>query len=142
MPATVPVAHSKLNPKPIASTPLESMSDAIDDSPIPEVESIWQSARRIAIHAGQVAWSETKARGIPLGEKALVLVNKPFQDRPAIVRDSIGYLAMWTGLLATILWVYLAFIRETPTPTPTQAPSRMLEPGEVIDPLRNASVDP
>ncbi len=141
-PATVPVAHSKLNPKPIASTPLASMSDAIDDSPIPEVESIWQSTRRIAIHAGQLAWSEARTRGVPLGAKAIVLVNKPFQDRPAIVRDSIGYLAMWTGLLATILWVYLAFIRETPTPTPTQAPSRMLEPGEVIDPLRNASVNP
>lgn len=141
-PATGPIAHSKLNPKPIASTPLASMSDAIDDSPIPEVESIWQSTRRIAIHAGQLAWFEARTRGIPLGEKALVLVNKPFRDRPAIVRDSIGYLAMWTGLLATILWVYLAFIRETPTPTPTQAPSRMLEPGEVIDPLRNASVDP
>lgn len=141
-PATVPVSQPRPSPKPIASTPLASMSEPIDDSPIPEVESIWQSARRIAIHAGQVAWSEARTRGIPLGEKALVLVNKPFQDRPAIVRDSIGYLAMWTGLLATILWVYLAFIRETPTPTPTQAPSRMLEPGEVIDPLRNASVNP
>lgn len=141
-PATVPVSQPRPSPKPIASTPLASMSEPIDDSPIPEVESIWQSARRIAIHAGQLAWSEARTRGIPLGEKALVLVNKPFQDRPAIVRDSIGYLAMWTGLLATILWVYLAFIRETPTPTPTQAPSRMLEPGEVIDPLRNASVNP
>jgi hypothetical protein len=72
----------------------------------------------------------------------VLLVNTPVKDRPAQLRDSIGYLALWTLLLSTILWVYLVFVRVTPTPTPTQAPTRVLQPGEVVDPLRSADSTP
>ncbi|MEZ6164067.1 MAG: hypothetical protein R3B67_06485 [Phycisphaerales bacterium] len=44
--------------------------------------------------------------------------------------------------MATILWVYLVFVRATPTPTPThQAPTRSAA-GEVVDPLRTADSQP
>ncbi len=76
---------------------------------------------------------------MPFAASTVLAINKPIRERPAQLRDSIGYLALWTLLLATILWVYLAFIRVTPTPTPTQAPTRMLEPGEIVDPLRTSA---
>lgn len=109
---------------------------------IPEVQSIWQSARVVLLRASSSAWALTKAHGGPLGAKAVLLINKPIEERPAKLRDSIGYVAIWTALLAMILWVYLAFIRESPTPTPTQAPSRMLDPSQSADPLRHGNALP
>ena len=148
-PATVPAippeptpARSTPEPTPVAASMIASKEQEIDDTPISEVESIWQAARRVLIRAGKVAWKEGRERAIPFGARLVVLVNKPVRDRPAVVRDSIGYVALWTTLLAMILWVYLGFVRATPTPTPTEAPTRMLAPGEDTDPLRNASVSP
>lgn len=109
---------------------------------IPEVQSIWQSAMVVLLRASSSAWALTKAHGGPLGAKAVILINKPIEERPAKLRDSIGYVAIWTALLAMILWVYLAFIRESPTPTPTQAPSRMLDPSQSADPLRHGNALP
>ncbi len=104
-----------------------------------EVESIWQTARRISYQRSNEAWRIAKAHAMPFAASTVLAINKPIRERPAQLRDSIGYLALWTLLLATILWVYLAFIRVTPTPTPTQAPTRMLEPGEIVDPLRTSA---
>lgn len=101
-----------------------------------EVESIWQSARRTIVRQSQHALVMARTHAAPIGARMVIAINKPVKQRPAQLRDSIGYLALWTLLMAMILWVYLVFIRTTPTPTPTQAPSRMLEPGEVVDPLR------
>lgn len=140
-PAPTPVS-SKPEPTPVAASMIASKEQENYDAPISEVESIWQTARRVLVRAGRVAWKEGRERAIPFGAKLVVLVNKPVRDRPAVVRDSIGYVALWTTLLAMILWVYLGFVRATPTPTPTEAPTRMLAPGEDTDPLRNASVSP
>ncbi|MCR9075478.1 MAG: hypothetical protein NXI07_05505 [bacterium] len=139
--ATVPAIPPKAQPKPNAA-PFEREEAEEAEGEIPEVESIWQTAQRVMLRLQRAAWSQAKAHGVPLGAKLVILVNRPVEDRPAKLRDSIGYIALWTALLAMILWVYLVFVRESPTPTPMQAPSRMVEPGERIDPIRNASVEP
>lgn len=139
--ATVPAIPSKAQPKPNAA-PFEREEAEEAEGEIPEVESIWQTTRRVLLRLQRAAWSQAKTHGVPLGAKLVILVNRPVEDRPAKLRDSIGYIALWTALLAMILWVYLVFVRESPTPTPTQAPSRMVEPGERIDPIRNAGVEP
>ena len=119
-----------LGPEPIANEPEE------------EVLSVWAHAQRFIVTHATHAWSLFKTHGGPYAARAVLLVNKPIKDRPAQLRDSIGYLALWTVLLAAVLWVYIAFIRETPTPSPSQAPTRVLEPGEVIDPLHNNDARP
>ncbi|MFG0314231.1 MAG: hypothetical protein ACF8LL_08610, partial [Phycisphaerales bacterium] len=139
--ATVPAIPPKAQPKPNAA-PFEREEAEEAEGEIPEVESIWQTTRRVLLRLQRAAWSQAKTHGVPLGAKLVILVNRPVEDRPAKLRDSIGYIALWTALLAMILWVYLVFVRESPTPTPTQAPSRMVEPGERIDPIRNAGVEP
>ncbi len=120
-----------LRPKALEPVPLMLEPDA-------EVESIWQTARRVIVPRTQHALQLARTHAGPLGARAVLAINKPIKERPAQLRDSIGYLALWTLLLAVILWVYLAFIRTSPTPTPTQAPSRMLDAqdaGGRVDPL-------
>jgi hypothetical protein len=129
-------------PVPATATQTPRVADQGDETPIPEVESIWQTTNRVAANLGRAAWREGRTHAGPLSAKLVELVNKPVRDRPAVVRDSIGYIAMWTGLLAMILWVYLVFVRESPTPTPTQAPSRMVEPGDDISANRTTRLDP
>lgn len=123
-------SHKPLRPKAVEQAPVFA-------EPEGEVESIWQVAqRRIVTHSKQ-AMELARVHAGPVAARAVFVINKPVKEKPAQLRDSIGYLALWTLLLAMILWVYLVFIRVTPTPTPTQAPSRMLEPGEIVDPLRS-----
>ena len=112
------------------------------DPPIHEVESIWQTAQRHATRAGLFALEQAKTHVAPIAAKGVLLINKPVQEKAPQMRDTIGFLALWTALLATILWFYIAFVRETPTPTPSTAPTRMLEQGEIVDPLRNPPPQP
>ncbi|MFG0246321.1 MAG: hypothetical protein ACF8MF_09775 [Phycisphaerales bacterium JB052] len=121
-------SHKSVSPAPLSNEP---GIDELED----EVLSIWATAQRfIVIHSKRLL-TLTKVHGGPFGAKLVLLINKPIKDRPAQLRDSIGYLALWTTLLATVLWVYLAFVRETPTPVPSQAPTRVMLPGETGDPL-------
>ena len=138
-PAPAPKPAPKQAPVAKATTP----APFIEEEPeLAEAESIWQTGRRLSVTYAMLAWDGLKTHGAPLGAKVVLLVNTPVKDRPAQLRDSIGYLALWTLLLSTILWVYLVFVRVTPTPTPTQAPTRVLQPGEVVDPLRSADSTP
>lgn len=91
------------------------------------VESIWQSGHRVLLMRARQARELIQTHAGPIAARVVLAINKPVKDRPAQIRDSIGYLALWTLLMASILWVYLVFIRVSPTPKPTQAPSRMIE---------------
>lgn len=147
-PEPEPVAQESIAPEatpkptPTAVAHAATAADQADDAPIPEVESIWQSTYRVVMNLTRTAWREGRTHAVPLGAKFVELVNRPVRDRPAIVRDSIGYVAMWTTLLAIILWAYIVFVRQSPTPTPSQAPSRMVEPGEEIGTGRTTRMDP
>lgn len=43
----------------------------------------------------------------PLGARALMLMSKPLEKQPTKVRDSIGWVALWTAFLAVCVWGYL-----------------------------------
>lgn len=140
-----PAVNTRPTPVPAAPVPAPhavTHTAVLDEPEIPEAESIWQTGYRLCTQYSLLAWGAIKTHGAPLGARAVIMVNKPVKDRPAQLRDSIGYLALWTLLMATILWVYLVFVRATPIPTPTQAPTRVLQPGEVVDPLRTADSQP
>lgn len=142
---SAPAANPHPVPSPAAPKPVPnsvSQTAVLNEPEIPEAESIWQTGYRLCTQYSSLAWGALKTHGAPMGARAVLLVNKPVKDRPAQLKDSIGYLALWTLLMATILWVYLVFVRATPTPTPTQAPTRVLQPGEVVDPLRTGDSQP
>lgn len=60
------------------------------------------------------AWVLARARGVgrsavqaagPLAARALMLLSKPLEGRPPRVRDSIGWVAIWTLFLALCVWL-------------------------------------
>lgn len=95
-----------------------------------EIESIWQTALRVAKTKSLQVWAIVSAKCGPVAARGLLAMSKPLKDKPASIKDSVGYVALWTLLLATVLWFYSIFFRAPDTPTPAQAPSRVLEPGE------------
>ncbi|MGV6814091.1 MAG: hypothetical protein ACWA5W_03660, partial [Phycisphaerales bacterium] len=101
------------------------------------VESVWQMLWRVTNTHARTAAITAKEKGTPLGAKILLILSGPVADKPAKVRDSIGWLALWTIFLALTLWVYLVFVRTSPTPTPIKAPTRVVMPGESLEPIEN-----
>lgn len=94
------------------------------------VESIWQTARRVGMERCIRALALARERGWPLTARLMLKVSAPIKDKPRVLRDSVGYIALWTLLLASVLWFYVVFLRTSPVPSPTQAPTRMLSPDE------------
>lgn len=43
----------------------------------------------------------------PLAAKAVMLISKPLEGKPPKVRDSIGWVAIWTMFLAICVWAYV-----------------------------------
>ncbi len=64
-----------------------------------------------------LVWMRTRlaALGAPVGARALVVLSKPLESKPPSVRDSIGWVAIWTLFLGLCVW---AFVLLRPAPTP------------------------
>lgn len=103
-----------------------------------EVESIWQTALRVVKERCVELFELIRVKGAPLAARGVLAMSKPVASKPAQVRDSIGYVAIWTLLLATILWMYAMFFRASPTPVPSQAPTRVVTPGEDLAPIEHS----
>ncbi len=116
------------------STPIRPGAGEGFDATVPVddevIESVWRTAQRLGQAHGGRAWVLARDRGWPLAARVILRVSAPVKDKPAVVRDSIGYMALWTLLLAAVLWFYVAFIRTTPAPVPAQAPTRVMTPDE------------
>ena len=128
-------APSKPEPVTAAAAGNKPKSDPLDEVIIAEqrIESVWETAQRLTLTFVQQAWQMTKTHAWPVAARGLIVINKPLSSKPTQIRDTIGYLAIWTVLLCVILWSYLFFVRQSPTPEVSEAPSRMLQPGETID---------
>ena len=68
----------------------------------------------------------------PIVAKIVVLVSKPLAKQSPEIRNAVGYIALWTGFLAMVLWVYLLMFRSTPVPQPEAAPSRVINADEAL----------
>ena len=71
--------------------------------------------------------------------KLAALVSKPLRTQPPQVRAAIGYVALWTLMLALVVWFYAVFVRTPAVPEPAEAPTRVL--GQSTDPARDAQQD-
>lgn len=70
----------------------------------------------------------------PLGAKAVLVVSKPLAKQSPEIRNAVGYIALWTGFLATVVWIYLMMFRSPHIPQPKSAPSRVIDASEPINP--------
>jgi hypothetical protein len=101
-----------------------------------EIESIWQRLGHTAQFYGQMALRFTVEQGGPIAARGVLVVSKPIASKPVALRNAIGYIALWTLFLSVVLWMYVMFFRTTPTPTPSQAPTRVVESGEQLEPVK------
>ncbi|MEX0875879.1 MAG: hypothetical protein WD114_00330 [Phycisphaerales bacterium] len=133
-----PAAPSPAAVAPTAARPeaFARIEEADDDA---DVVSIWETALRIGRERATQAVTIARVQGLPLAARAVLAISKPVKNKPAQLRDSIGYVALWTLLLASVLWFYTLFLRATPVPTPTQAPTRVLAPDDAADPLGSSA---
>ncbi len=68
----------------------------------------------------------------PIAASGMILVSKPLANKSPELRNAVGYIAMWTGFLAIVLWVYLLMFRSPAIPTPESAPTRVINADEPI----------
>jgi len=73
----------------------------------------------------------------PIAAKMAILISKPLAKQSPEVRNALGYIALWTGFLAVVLWVYLLMFRTPTVPHPETAPSRVIHADEslIVAPL-------
>lgn len=69
----------------------------------------------------------------PLGARALIVLSKPLEGKPPQVRDSIGWVALWTLFLAVCVWAY-AMLRPAPVPPNDGRASAVVTPDTPRDP--------
>ena len=123
-----------------APTPVHSPDEHAfqeTDSGEEAIESIWQSLHYKTVATSKQFIELAITKGGPSGAKVVLMLSKPVASKPAMVRDSIGYVAIWTIFLATILWVYAMFFRTSPTPIPSQAPTRVVMPADDLEAIEN-----
>ncbi len=69
----------------------------------------------------------------PLGARALIVLSRPLDGKPPQVRDSIGWVALWTLFLAVCVWAY-AMLRPAPVPPNDGRASAVVTPETPLDP--------
>ncbi len=115
--------------------PDEEIENQVEQDQV--IESIWQTLLRVGVSRGKEGLDFLITHAGPAAARGVLLLSKPLASKPAHVRDSIGYIAIWTVFLASILLGYSIFFKTTPVPTPSQAPTRVLEPGESLEPIEH-----
>ncbi|MFK7759427.1 MAG: hypothetical protein AB8C13_05720 [Phycisphaerales bacterium] len=73
-----------------------------------------------------------QSQATPLLAKLMLIVSKPLSKQSPEIRNAVGYIALWTGFLGTVLWIYLLMFRSPHVPTPETAPSRVINSAESL----------
>lgn len=76
------------------------------------VSRVWAWGRPRMVVAGGSAVVVLK----PVAARALMMLSKPLESKPARVRDSIGWVAIWTLFLAVCVWMTV-LLRSPHTPS-------------------------
>lgn len=58
--------------------------------------------------------AEFGEKATPIGVKALAVMNKPLEGKSATVRDSLGWVALWTMFNAVCVWGFVVFFQKPP----------------------------
>ena len=130
-------------PAPVVDPDLETIDTMLEEIPEDEkaIESMWEMLLHTAQTHGKAILSAVIAGALPMSAKGLMLLSKPLASKSVQVRNAVGLIALWTIFLASILLIYSMFFRVTPTPTPSQAPTRVVAPGESLEPIVHQMVN-
>ncbi|MEZ6241968.1 MAG: hypothetical protein R3B57_02900 [Phycisphaerales bacterium] len=95
--------------------------------PAPASDSVGFLGRLRA--AAAQAWAHTgplARRATPHGATLLLVLSKPLETRPARLRQTVGWLALYTAFMAACVWVYIVFVRSAPAPLNDAVPTNVI----------------
>ena len=58
---------------------------------------------------------------------AMAVASAPLSGRPKVVRDTIGWMALWTAFLSVSLWTYLLLFHKPEVPHTDSAPIEIVD---------------
>lgn len=120
-----PAATAAKPPAPTPAPQHESVPHAAPTSTIPPPPprvGIASRARR--------AFSEAGTRLAPALARVLAPASKPLASRPKIVRDTVGWMAIYTLFVGGSFWAYLLFFYKPPKPASAEPGIRLALKGE------------
>jgi hypothetical protein len=59
---------------------------------------------------------------VPAVLSVMAAASAPLAGRPKVVRDTVGWIAIWTAFLSLSLWTYLLFFHRAEVPRSDSAP--------------------
>lgn len=72
-----------------------------------------------SLRTGRVAATHAE----PTARKLATALAKPLDSQPPVVKQTIGWIGLWTLFLAACVWITLAMFRTAPAPAPTTTPA-------------------
>jgi|GEM_PF-2749947 len=81
-------------------------------------QDAWWHVRRV----GLMVWR----RVLPLGARGVIEVNKPLESRSDSLRQTVGWLALYTAFLGVCVWVYVLLVRTPPETIASDTPASLV----------------
>jgi hypothetical protein len=73
---------------------------------------------------------------------AMAVASAPLAGQPKIVRDTVGWIALWTAFLSFSLWTYLLFFHKPDVPHTDSSPIEIVGQGGASVPGRGTTEHP
>lgn len=112
------VAHSE----PQSATPGENAHAKDDSESAPDDASVWQRIWSEMRRVGMLVWK----KALPLSARGVIEVNRPLNSRSDAVRQTVGWLALYTAFLGVCVWVYVLLVRTPPETIATDTPAGLV----------------
>lgn len=127
---SAPVQATPPAPATPAPTPAAPVAASPTPQPVAQTAAAAEPTLSVLAKLGQrvspLADRAVTATG-PGGAKAILMLSGPLANKSPEVRNAVGWVALWTMFLAVVVWGYALLFSTSSPPTPTQAPSRMVE---------------
>lgn len=146
----IPGAETPAAPEPDASEPAEPESETpVEEAPEPTqaepatVETVIPAEpepETLATPTGRlapliIAWRATRKivepaarKAAPVVAEAVLAVGKPLREKPKSVRDTVGWIAIYTAFLALCLWIFALGFRSPSPPDVGDSDARVVMP--------------
>lgn len=81
---------------------------------------------------GKIATGAKAAAGSSVVAKACATISKPLADKPPLVKQMVGYLALLQVFLAACVWLYTLVLRTPKVPEPTGPEVALYDPSKPV----------
>ncbi len=126
-----PLAESEPDePAPEVSAPSPQPAPASEFAEAPVAAGAETLPERVRAVAVQVWARLAPLAGLaaPHAATLVLALSKPLESRPARLRQTLGWLAIYSAFMCACVWVYIAVIRQAPAPMNDARPAGVVTP--------------